>query len=57
MNTSGLPAVEKSNLPLVYDRFVAVAEFQASTVDSLATLRSWPGFKVNLLFVHVRPDM
>lgn len=57
MNTSGFPTVEKSNLPLVHGRFVAIAEFQASAVDPLATLRSRSGIKVNLLFVHVRPDM
>ena len=53
-NTSGFPTAEETSLPPVYRRFVAVAEFQALAVDSLATLRSRPG---SLLFVHVRPDM
>ena len=57
VNPSGFPTVEKSNLPLVYGRFVARAEFQTLTVDSLATLCSRFGIKVNLLFVHARPDV
>jgi hypothetical protein len=52
----GVPTAEKSSLPLVYGHFVATAEFQTSTVDSLATLRSRSGIKVSFLFVQACED-